>query len=138
MSTEQYNGSIIESAYGPLKSKADAWIQTTEPPETFIMADVPDCVYDRFRQLIETAAVQKVERVERVDIDPDYECRGSSTIWTYRWNTRAWEAIEKAVETQFSPCPCDHAGLQNHGEYYTCSYGGCDERFERDQLEVDS
>mgnify|MGYP000046420652 CR=1 FL=1 len=138
MSIEQYNGKMVESAYGPLKSRADAWIQTTEPPETFISADVPDCAYGRFRKLIETGAVQKVEKVSHEVYDPDYECEGSSLIWTYRWNTRAWEVIEETVETRFSPCPCNHGGFQNHGDYYTCSYDGCDQRFDRDQLEDDS
>lgn len=129
---------MVESAYGPLKAQADAWIETTEPPETFIAAEVPDCVYDRFRQLIETAAIQKVERVPREEIDADYECHGSSLVWTYRWNTRAWEAIEQTVETRYSPCPCGHGGLQNHGDHYKCSYVGCDRQFDRDELEVDS
>jgi len=138
VSIEQYNGSMVESAYGPLKSRADAWIQTTAPPETFLMAEVPDCVYDRFRKLMETQAVQKVERVSREDVDPEYECEGSSLVWTYRWNTRAWDVIEQTVETQYSPCPCDHGGLRNCGDHYKCSYDGCDDAFSRDELEVDS
>lgn len=134
--TREYSGMLFESSFSPLKAMADAWIQTEEPPETFRMADVPECARDKFRGLMDGPCIEKVDYVLRKDAFDDVEDT-TSRIHIYRWRREAWAVITQQVETQYSPCPCDHSGFQNHGDYFTCSYAGCDERYDRDDLEVD-
>lgn len=130
--------SITEAGYGPLRQHADAWSQLPAPPETFLWQDVPEGFRDTFRALSRTAAVDKVERVTRSEAIDGVGPGDTKRIYRYRWQKRAWETITQQIETQYSPCPCGHAGVQNHGDHYTCSFEGCEQQFDRDELEVDT
>jgi len=108
----------------------DLWDDLVDgPDDEFREQDVPEHGHATFVKLSRYSSILN-RRTENVD--------GADTREVYSFRPRMWGRIETALEERDEWCPCGHGGFQNHGDYYTCSYDGCDQQFARDELEVDS
>ena len=117
-----------ENSHHPIRRFGHVWVETAEPPETFLWSDVPDAYRGKFRSLTQTRAVNIVGEKQ---IEP------GNTVHKYRWSDAAWDIIETAAEGHDPPCPCGHNGIRNLGDgEFGCCFDDCDETFEREEVSL--
>jgi hypothetical protein len=121
------------SASGTLrvKSNLDYLLSLPEPPATFFIADVPVDDRSTFKALYHSDVIERVERHQQHE--------GSSSYIRNEYRIADWavDTIDKLTAERETICPCGHGGLSNRGDHFVCGFEGCDERFERAELEVD-
>jgi len=121
-------GSIGAVAQGIVTRNVDELAVVPDYPETFGGDEIPKFALDIVRSLRDTNAVRMLEAANR---------SGEEVTWSvYQLHPDASERIQSVLDNRDSICPCGHAGVQNHGGYYTCTFQGCEQQFDRDQLEV--
>ena len=98
------------------------------PSGEFVRRDLPDkdWVRDAFRELYEAGSID-VPRTER---------RGGSPVQVYKVPRRTVALAEHAIETRDPILPCGHRGLENRSDGLRCQYAGCDEVFEREEVDA--
>lgn len=112
-----------------VKNYADTIVEL--PSGEFMLADVDKSFKWHVQKLY---AHDILVRVDKIIPGDEYASNGPTVIW--RVHSQARALAETAVENQFSPCPCGHAGLINHGEYIECKFDGCDREFSKSEVEL--
>ncbi|MFC7134312.1 MULTISPECIES: hypothetical protein [Salinibaculum] len=116
-----------------VRNYADLLNWLPDPPETFFMADVPEDYVGTIRSLSHDSVIAK-EGWEAYDGE-SMPTENSRRVW--KVESWASERAAEIVANRDAICPCGHAGVQNCGDHYACSFEACDQAFERDELEVD-
>lgn len=92
----------------------------------FVVTDLPGHARSIFRRLQEGNHIDQVGTRETQN----------TTVGIYRVEPDIYERAVDHIRARDPICPCGHAGLQNHGDYYQCAYQGCDARFERAEVDA--
>ncbi|MBX0325753.1 hypothetical protein EGH21_22305 [Halomicroarcula sp. F13] len=120
--------SLDRSGVQILRKHLDLWAELADSPDdTWRDLDVPDHGNDVFRSLQQYTSIISRERVEDDAGEPYH---------VFQYTEAAWVYIEDALENRETYCPCEHGGVQNRGDHYVCSYEGCDDTFDREQIDI--
>lgn len=91
------------------------------------------------RRLRNIGAVKTVDEVE-----VEYETEGGHhtkqrNVYEFALTREAREVLEadEDGDKRYTPCPCGHSGLENHGDHFQCGFDLCGQKFDRDELGVD-
>jgi len=114
---------------------ADLLADLPDPPETFLIHDVPPAERGTFKSLRETPVIQTITPEQRDDGD-ETTCDLGCNVYRVTPDTAADAAEIRAERHEW--CPCGHSGFKNKGEYFVCGYEPCDRQFSRAELEVKS
>lgn len=118
------------SAARRLRTNLDYIRELPEPPATFVAADIGYDDRETRKKLLAEGVLKIVGRSGQKEGPTEYR---QNEYRVARW---AADRIAEMVDGRDSFCPCGHGGFCNRGDYFVCGFEGCDERFERSELET--
>jgi len=124
-------GGLGEGAKQLLRAHIDEFRAAGLTEGPFRLRDFDEETAPPLKALLDTPAIVRVG-------DADGGNSGRSPPGVYRLRAAAVTYLDQQAELRWSPCPCGHGGLRNLGAAYTCTFEGCDRRFDREELEGSS
>jgi hypothetical protein len=118
------------SAARRLRTNLDYIHELPDPPATFVAADIEYNDRETRKKLLAEGVLEVVSRSRQKEGSTEYRQNEYRVV---RW---AADRVAEMVGNRDTFCPCGHGGFCNRGEYFVCGFEGCDERFERDELDT--
>lgn len=103
-----------------------------DPSQTFTLDDLPDdqWVQNAFRALRVTEIVEDEGMVE-----VEYETKYSDERRAYSVNADIRDYVDNVIRNRETLLPCGHPGFENDGGDLRCTFQGCDEVYDKDDVQ---